>query len=357
MTINIDAKELLDILAMTPASQNIMLAGAHGIGKSRILTDYFESKGVPVVTLFLGQMSDPGDLIGLPNKNAKTGKTEFLPPYWFPTDGKPIVLFLDELNRARPEILQSVMDLTLNRKLAGRPLPPGSRIISAVNAGQEYQLTDLDPALVSRFNIYTFRPSVSEWLLWAAKAEIVPDVIKFIEENPTYLDGKLAEDADNLEKTPDRRGWERVSDVLKYQPSVNAALKKAIAGIIGPAVSNLFFEEIKKNRKIKGKDVLDDFFKHKPTLEQMTLPDLSVVNDSMLRHLEVTEPKTAKEKKKWIYNAAEYITWLTTEQSNREAAAHFAETFQRGQYPKACTLLLTESPDIYTKLTSFIMNL
>lgn len=135
MTINIDVKQLLDILAMTPAEQNIMLAGAHGIGKSRILTDYFESKGIPVVTLFLGQMSDPGDLIGLPGKNEKTGKTDFLPPYWFPTDGKPIVLFLDELNRARPEILQSVMDLTLNRKLAGKALPEGSRIISAVNAG------------------------------------------------------------------------------------------------------------------------------------------------------------------------------------------------------------------------------
>ncbi len=104
MTINIDAKELLEILAMTPAEQNIMLAGAHGIGKSRILTDYFESKGVPVITLFLGQMSDPGDLIGLPNKNEKTGNTEFLPPYWFPTDNQPIVLFLDEVNRARPEI-------------------------------------------------------------------------------------------------------------------------------------------------------------------------------------------------------------------------------------------------------------
>ncbi len=102
MTIKIDAKELLEILAMTPAEQNIMLAGAHGIGKSRILTDYFESRGVPVMTLFLGQMSDPGDLIGLPNKNEKTGKTEFLPPYWFPIDNKPIVLFLDELNRARP---------------------------------------------------------------------------------------------------------------------------------------------------------------------------------------------------------------------------------------------------------------
>lgn len=357
MTINIDVKQLLDILAMTPAEQNIMLAGAHGIGKSRILTDYFESKGIPVVTLFLGQMSDPGDLIGLPNKNEETGKTDFLPPYWFPTDGKPIVLFLDELNRARPEILQSVMDLTLNRKLAGKALPAGSRIISAVNAGQEYQLTDLDPALVSRFNIYTFKPSVSEWLLWAEKAGIAPEVIRFIEDNSTYLDGKLREDADNLEKAPDRRGWERVSDILKGSPSVNASLKIAIAGIIGPEVANVFFEEIKKNRKIKGKDVLDDFNKHKATLEGLALPDLSTVNDSLMRHLELNEPKNEKEKTKWIFNAAEYITWLTSEQPNREAAAHFAETFQRAQYPKACTFLLKGAPDIYTKLTDFIMNL
>lgn len=137
----------------TPPSHNIMLSGKHGIGKSKIITDHFSVKGQKVVTLFLGQMSDPGDLIGLPNKDEKTGKTVFMPPYWFPTDNQPVVPFLDELNRARPEILQTIMDLTLNRKLAGLELPAGSRIVSAVNDSEEYQLTDLDPALVSRFNI------------------------------------------------------------------------------------------------------------------------------------------------------------------------------------------------------------
>ena len=169
MAIAINSKELLTLLEVTPSWQNIMLTGRHGIGKSQILTKYFESKGMRVVALFLGQMSDPGDLLGLPNKDEATGKTTFMPPYWFPVDGRPIVLFLDELNRARPEILQTVMDLVLNRKLAGRPLPEGSRIISACNDGDEYQLTDLDPALVSRFNIYTFRPSAEEWLLWAER--------------------------------------------------------------------------------------------------------------------------------------------------------------------------------------------
>ena len=108
MGVKINSKELVAVLKAMPCEQNLMLVGKHGIGKSQILSRYFESKGHKVVTLFLGQMSDPGDLIGLPHFDESTGKTEFMPPYWFPTDGKPIVLFLDELNRARPEVFQYV---------------------------------------------------------------------------------------------------------------------------------------------------------------------------------------------------------------------------------------------------------
>lgn len=186
--VNANVTELVKLLDIMSAEQNIMLVGNHGIGKSEILTEYFSAKGMPVIALFLGQMSDPGDLIGIPTKNEVTGKTDFMPPYWFPLDGKPIVLFLDELNRARPEVLQTIMDLALNRKLAGRRLPEGSRIISAVNEGNQYQLTDLDPALVSRFNIINFRPSVQEWLLWARRCKCDPRLLSFIEENAIWLD-------------------------------------------------------------------------------------------------------------------------------------------------------------------------
>ena len=158
---SINITELCQILDRTPDTQNIMLTGAHGIGKSRILSDYFEGQGKRVVSLFLGQMSDPGDLIGLPSLDESTGRTVFIPPYWFPKDNEPIVLFLDELNRARPEVLQTIMDLALNRKLAGRQLPEGSRIISAVNDGEDYQVVELDPALLSRFNVYRFCPSAT----------------------------------------------------------------------------------------------------------------------------------------------------------------------------------------------------
>lgn len=191
MAIRIDIKELYEIFEATPADQNIMLVGRHGIGKSRIVEEYFTAQGITVTALFLGQMSDPGDLIGLPRLNEATGKTDFMPPYWFPTDGKPIVLFLDELNRARPEMLQTVMDLVLNRKLAGRRLPEGSRIVSAVNDGEEYQVGELDPALVSRFNIYELFPTAKDWVKWATSAGLDERVVSFIKSKPTMLDSRF----------------------------------------------------------------------------------------------------------------------------------------------------------------------
>ena len=89
MAIRIDAQELLDVLRLTPPEQTIMLIGKHGIGKSEIITRcYAQTKGRRVVAFFLGQMSDPGDLIGLMHKDEQSGRSVFLPPYWWPLDGQ-----------------------------------------------------------------------------------------------------------------------------------------------------------------------------------------------------------------------------------------------------------------------------
>jgi len=229
MNVRVNTKTLLEVLDATPATHNIMLVGKHGIGKSQILEKYFTARGCKVVTLFLGQMSDPGDLIGIPHKNEVTGKTDFMPPYWFPVDDSPIVLFLDELNRARPEVLQTIMDLALNRKLAGKSLPEGSRIISAVNNGDEYQLTELDPALVSRFNIYEFVPSVKEWLSWANENSLDDRVISFISQNGDELDGYDCTESENcLEKTGDRRAWNRVSEIISKKENLKGDTSPSI---------------------------------------------------------------------------------------------------------------------------------
>jgi len=46
MAIAINSSELMTLLEVTPSWQNIMLTGRHGIGKSQILTKYFETQGM-----------------------------------------------------------------------------------------------------------------------------------------------------------------------------------------------------------------------------------------------------------------------------------------------------------------------
>lgn len=355
MAININTKELHNLLESTPPSHNIMLSGKHGIGKSKIITDFFTAKGQKVVTLFLGQMSDPGDLIGLPNKDEETGKTIFMPPYWFPTDNQPVVLFLDELNRARPEILQTIMDLALNRKLAGRELPAGSRIVSAVNDGEEYQLTDLDPALVSRFNIYNFRPTIGEWLLWASQAGIDKHVTEFIENNNRMLDGDGAatESSSSLEKTPDRRGWERVSDILRNTPTITGTTKKVVAGIVGAKAAAEFFESFNQSSVISAESVLEDFDRQKSTLGKYPVHDLAIINESIFRCIENGKQGTGD---KAAENLLKYMNWLVLG-GKRESMAHFCSIFEGATYTKANLFMMSKAPKCFKTITDFIKNL
>ena len=357
--ISVNITELKHLLDVTPSTHNIMLVGNHGIGKSEILTEYFTAKGMPVTALFLGQMSDPGDIIGLPDKDPATGKTIFRPPYWFPTDGKPIVLFLDELNRARPEILQTVMDLALNRKLAGKMLPEGSRIISAVNAGDQYQLTDLDPALVSRFNIVNFKPTAEEWLLWARKSGLDPRVIGFIDENRMWLDKDpdQKEGADTgLDKTPDRRAWKRVSDVVADKAELKEIDSKIISSIVGPKAASAFIQNAATRKILSGREVLAGFDKAKvkDTIAEYGIHQLSVVNEGIYRHLEV-EKVREKDVNSYSENLMSYFQYLT--KHRKEAAAHFANIYVQGTYQDAIGFIATKCPMLVMMLVSYVKGI
>ena len=354
MAIAINETELMTLLEVTPTWQNIMLTGRHGIGKSQILTRYFKEKGIPVKTLFLGQMSDPGDLLGLPNKDEKTGKTVFMPPYWFPVDGQPIVLFLDEINRARPEILQTVMDLVLNRKLAGRELPEGSRIIAAGNDGEEYQLTDLDPALVSRFNIYTFRPTVEDWLLWATRTGLDERILNFIGANPELLDRSADTKEDQgLDKDPDRRAWEKVARLMENIPNPLPVHQKVVAGIIGVQAAAQLFLSFRKD-DLSPIDLLSDFKKAKKSLDKYELHQLSLLNDALARFFETDKADTL-DREMARKNLKAYHDYLL--KNNREAYAHFVSLIDGTGYKKMLLLINKEMPDTYKQIVEFIQTL
>jgi hypothetical protein len=355
--IKIDTIQLMDILNNTPASQNIMLVGAHGIGKSQILKTYYEKeKKMPLISFFLGQMSDPGDLIGLMRKNEKTGHSEFMPPYWWPEKNEPVALFLDELNRARPEILQSVMDLTLNRTLAGRSLPDGSIIISAINYGDEYQITDLDPSLVSRFNIYEFAPTHKDWIVWANRENIDPRVIHFIQKYPLFLDGtnefSRTDVSLELEKTPDRRAWERVSNLIKDVDLIDDRYVTIIAGIVGVAASVNFKKSIQDTGRLNPEIVL---FKFSTKLfKGLKLQDYILLNENIFLFL--SKKNDDKKKTTLEKNLVKYIKHL--KKSNfQEAVAHLASLLENPNFEKILTLFFIDSDELMIEISDYIKSI
>ncbi len=357
MPIRIDAEELIHVLQRTPCGQNVMLVGRHGIGKSQIVNDYYSGLGMKVVSFFLGQMSDPGDLIGLLHKEEATGRSEFLPPYWWPIDNQPIVLFLDELNRARPEILQSVMELALNKTLAGKRLPQGSVIVAAVNEGEEYQLTDLDPALVSRFNLYEFAPSVEDWLLWAEKHDIDPRVSTFIRKQPHLLDGigLPSEGQDQvlsgLTKTPDRRGWARVSDLIVGVQTLDTVHIKLIAGVVGTAAATAFLKSLSTPLPVSPGDVLLELSKQKKRLQKMNLAELLMLNDQLLVWIcsdKCPEGKSDKARAGLLG----YLNLLRQRKLD-EAVAHLVSLLSKPKYEPAMEFI-SESLELTELLTGYM---
>ena len=356
--IKVDAAELLDVLNHMPHQQNIMLVGRHGIGKSQIITQFYENKKkMKVVPFFLGQMSDPGDLIGLMAKDEKTGHSRFLPPYWWPLEDTPILLFLDELNRARPEILQSVMDLTLNRTLAGRKLPEGSIIIAAINEGDEYQVTDLDPALVSRFNIYQFAPTVEDWLLWAGKKGLDERVLSFIRTNSGFLDADNGDehqgiDPYGLNKTPDRRGWERVSQIIAPLKKVADIHIKIIAGVVGVRAAMHLKKSLATILEVSAEQLLLAFGKHKAKLKNFKLQDFVFTNEQLMYWL-VGDNYKPVNKPAILANLHQYLCYLEKNKF-REAVAHLASMLENPKFQKVTSFVLVESVDIMEDLADYI---
>ena len=129
---------------------SILLRAKHGVGKSSIIKQFAEEKKLHFIDIRLGQR-DVGDIIGFPiNEDGKF--KHILPELLAPAFNKPSLLFFDELNRGTKDVQQAVFEIILDRRMNGKILHPETLIVSAINQDLNiYSVTDIDPALLSRF--------------------------------------------------------------------------------------------------------------------------------------------------------------------------------------------------------------
>ena len=262
----IDFKNFLNVVPhVTAVRKPVLVRGRHGVGKSQVVYQFAGGIDLPVVERRASQMTE-GDLVGLPSTDGNT--TSFNPPDWFKTAcDQPVVLFLDEVDRATIEVRQGIFELTDSRKLNGHHLHPETLIFAAVNGGEhgdQYQVGEMDPAELDRWTVFDVEPTVSDWLGWA-KGKVDGLVWDFINQNHAHLEH--VPDAGGYEPNkvyPSRRSWVRFSDTvdsanLLAEPKQNlASIYNLGAAFIGfeAAVSFRDFAE-NYERMVTIEDIID----------------------------------------------------------------------------------------------------
>ena len=210
---SVDFKTFISLApAVSKAGLPVILRGRHGVGKSQVVYQIAKNMELPVVERRASQMTE-GDLVGLPSIDGD--RTSFNPPDWFKVAcEEPVVLFLDEVDRAVQEVRQGIFELTDSRKLNGHHLHAETVVFAAVNGGEhgeQYQVNEMDPAELDRYSVWDIEPTVEDWLSWAKKN--VDGVIwDFINQNHNHLEHNG--DYEPNKVYPSRRSWDRLNQVL-----------------------------------------------------------------------------------------------------------------------------------------------
>lgn len=177
--------------------------------------------------------------------------------------GKPVLLFIDEINRCEHAVQQELMNLILNKEINGYKLHQDVKILAAMNpsskygADFDYQVVDMDAAQENRFVWLNMESDHVQWLKWAIGAGIEQKVIEFISTFPEYLNKK---NEDDVRATP--RSYERVSKSYQVYKEQKDAIPRAvflnvIKGNIGKIIAEEFisFVEADCSRLIGYEDV------------------------------------------------------------------------------------------------------
>jgi len=209
----------------------LFIHGSPGIGKSYIVADVAQKKGLELVDIRLSQM-DPVDLRGVPS--IKENQTVWMPPVFFPKDiNSQGILFLDELNSAPPSVQAAIYQLVLNRKMGEYELPKGWRIICAGNRVSDRGVVFRLPSpLVNRMVHLHVQARFEDFKLFAIKEGLHPFIIGFLGFRPDLLSTEpvLEDDANPAFATP--RSYHMLSNILKAKGNIKS-ISSIIYGTVG----------------------------------------------------------------------------------------------------------------------------
>jgi hypothetical protein len=292
-----DIQTFQNVASKLPSEMAILMRGPTGVGKSFLAKAIADELTLPFLDVRLSTMSE-GDVGGYPDLDGMkdTGVMTFCMPSWFiRACQEPVVLCLDELNRALIGVQQSAFQLILDRQLGndknGVPytLHPDTRIVACVNTGAEYTVEDMDPALLRRFWVVDLAPTSDDFVKWATD-KLNPATVDFIRNHPEHLRVDPGE-VDPGTICPNPASWHRLDTslqhmgILKQEAANSGSFYSVASGFVGTEAAIAFTEFVKNySEVITAEDILDNWKSTETKVSDLTNSKVNGLIEKLANH-------------------------------------------------------------------------
>jgi len=237
----------------------------------------------------------------------------YAPPDWVPSTPGPSILLLDDWNRASVRIIKGIMQLLQNYGMVSWKLPKGCNIVLTANPDeQDYLVTSIDNAILTRIRSVTLTHDPKEWAVWATGAGLdyrgINWVLRFGQEmmigsertNPRTL----AQCFRDMKRIPDLSTKEQV---IRFKTMASSLLDEATVSSLIVFMERDVELIIEPDQILSGKDWqwIEAHVEKLMGGKEKRVDVLGVICDRLFAHL--VQPNTPVEKSA-IQNFQKFVT-------------------------------------------------
>jgi hypothetical protein len=203
--------------------------GAPGLGKTEGNGQVAKRLGLEYLTL-IGSQYDPAELSGWALPVEGTDEMRRSKPDWWPDGSKPTLLALDELPQSTTAVQNIFAQLTNERRIGKRELPPNVAIVAAGNRMSDKAGTSAIPThLRDRLMYLPVEADLEDVVAYLQRNNGDERVCGYLRARPEYLH-KFDRDQTAC---PSPRSWDRVSTILSRFSVDPLCMSYSIAGQVG----------------------------------------------------------------------------------------------------------------------------
>lgn len=243
--LEIDQHTYKQVLAFNIKSGgNMLILGMAGTGKTEMAQAATDAAGYEGIYLNLSVLEAP-DLVGLPIIDQILKQVDYATPKFLPkadNTPKPVVLIVDELDKAKPELQNPLLELFQFHTINGTKLNIQA-IVATGNLPDEGSFSQpISHALTNRCKVYKVTHTFDAWREWAQQAGLNALVIGFLSKNQEFLARPAVEGDPTAYCRPSPRSWTMAAhdlDMTSTQDTVDFQTL-LVAGRVGMAAAVKF---------------------------------------------------------------------------------------------------------------------